>query len=54
MWRERAFSGACGDWRGSVHDVLTGRRLYLTAPDDIADFVRRALSDVPEGDPPCP
>ena len=42
MWRERE-AGDNGGWRGSVRDVATGRRLYVTAPGEITAFIAVTL-----------
>ena len=44
MWREQGSTDQSG-WRGSVHDVLIGRRLYLTSPVEVADFITVALRE---------
>jgi len=38
MWREADPTGQRG-WRGSIHDVTTGRRHYVTAPVEVGDFI---------------
>ena len=43
MWREGE-SDDNRDWRGSVHDVVSGRRLYITAPGEITDFISVVLA----------
>lgn len=48
MWRER--ESASRAWRGSVHDVATGRRFYVTAPGEITDFIAVSLEQVIEID----
>ena len=30
-------------WRGSVQDVTSGRRLYVSSPSEIADFIASGL-----------
>lgn len=50
MWREGE-SGDGRDWRGSIHDVASGRRLYITAPGEITDFVAMALTQPPPDKP---
>jgi hypothetical protein len=46
MWRERE-AAETRDWRGSVHEVATGRRLYVTAPGEVSDFISVALTHPP-------
>lgn len=48
MWREDGSEREA--WRGSVHDVVAGRRLYLTTPREIADFITLALRERPTED----
>jgi hypothetical protein len=45
MWREHE-TAASRSWRGSVHDVATGRRFYVTAPGEITDFIAASLEQV--------
>ncbi len=42
MWHEAGDSGQ-GSWRGSVYEVKTGRRCYLSAPAEVVDFIASAL-----------
>jgi hypothetical protein len=42
MWRNAGNTGE-GLWRGSIHEVATGRRRYVSAPADISEFVEGAL-----------
>ena len=42
MWRDGNLSDA-GSWRGSIHEVATGRRRYLSALADIVEFIAGAL-----------
>jgi hypothetical protein len=30
-------------WRGSVQDVTSGRRLYVSSPSEVADFIAGGL-----------
>ena len=46
MWLERTPQNDA--WRGSVHDVSTGRRLYVTGPGEVADFIATGLAGAPE------
>ena len=32
-------------WRGSVHDVTSGRRRYVTDPSEVADFIAIGLTN---------
>jgi hypothetical protein len=57
MWRDAGDTGE-GLWRGSIHEVATGRRRYLSAPADISEFVEGALrslkastAETPSGTP---
>ncbi len=49
MWREE--SALAADWRGSVHDVASGRRFYCSSPIEIADLIAGTL---PETAPALP
>jgi hypothetical protein len=40
MWIERSADGV---WRGSVFDVSTGDRLYVTSADEVAAYIFGAL-----------
>ncbi len=44
MWVEREDSSPEA-WRGSVHEIVTGQRLYVTAPAEVADFIALHLSN---------
>lgn len=47
MWRNDE-AGGDGEWRGSVHEVASGRRLFVTQTRDVADFIAARLAEVPE------
>lgn len=32
-------------WRGSVHEVTSGKRLFVTETRDVADFIAARLAD---------
>jgi len=38
MWTENAEQSSEA-WRGSIHDIASGRKLYLTGPGEVADFI---------------
>ena len=38
MWVENSHGGPDA-WRGSIHEIASGRRLYVTGPGEIADFI---------------
>jgi hypothetical protein len=42
MWRPGDDAGD-GTWRGSIHDVTTGRRRYITGLADASEFITDAL-----------
>jgi hypothetical protein len=46
MWHE---TDSTGDrtWRGSVHEIATGRKYYVTEPDQITDFISTRLRGEP-------
>ena len=46
MWRDGNHSGD-GIWRGSIHDVTTGRRRYVIALGDVTEFIVEALHAEP-------
>jgi hypothetical protein len=50
MWVERGSPGD-GVWRGSVHDVASGNKLYVTGAAEIADFIAGRLSEEDAGEP---
>lgn len=51
MWLERSATEA-GEWRGSIHDVASGNKLYVTGAAEIADFIAGRLSETdPQGKP---
>jgi len=41
MWSDAGT--AADDWRGSIHEVGTDRRFYVTAPGEIAGYIATAL-----------
>jgi hypothetical protein len=34
------------DWRGSVYEVATGRRFYVSNGRDVSDFIDARLADI--------
>ncbi len=40
------------DWRGSIHDVTTGRRRYISALGDVSEFLMEALRAEAAAEPP--
>ena len=48
MWQER--QAPLDAWRGSVQEIGTGRRLYVTAPGEVADFIAVRLAEAAEQD----
>ena len=38
-------------WRGSIQDVASGRKLYVTAPADLVDFIALRLVEPSDSDP---
>ena len=42
MWLDGNLSDA-GSWRGSIHEVATGRRRYVSGLADIGEFIEGAL-----------
>ncbi|MBC5800739.1 MAG: hypothetical protein GIW94_12340 [Candidatus Eremiobacteraeota bacterium] len=39
------------EWRGSVHEVATGRRFYVSSGRDVADFIDLRLSGLAPEEP---
>ena len=50
MWLAEETDGKA-QWRGSVHEVASGRRLFVTETRDVADFIAARLSDPPSSGP---
>jgi hypothetical protein len=44
MWLERSTSQR-DSWRGSIQDVVSGRKFYVTGPGEIADFIAVRLDE---------
>lgn len=44
MWL-REESGDPVEWRGSVHEVASGRRLFITQTREVADFIEARLAE---------
>gem|GEM_PF-6830905 len=44
MWLESS-APARDAWRGSIHDIVSGRRFYVTGPGEIADFIAVRLTE---------
>ena len=44
MWLSEE-SGGDAHWRGSVHEVASGKRLFVTETRDVADFIAARLAD---------
>jgi hypothetical protein len=36
------------EWRGSVHEIASGRRLFVTHTRDVADFIAARLAEARE------
>jgi hypothetical protein len=39
MWAQTGDDAVLGEWRGSVADVESGVRVYVTGTRDVADFI---------------
>jgi hypothetical protein len=50
MWREGDSQNE-GDWRGSVQEVESGTRFYVSQTRDISDFVAARLASHDSGTP---
>jgi hypothetical protein len=44
MWLERS-TAQREAWRGSIQDVGSGRKFYVTGPGEIADFIAVRLDE---------
>lgn len=51
MWQEDSQRSRDG-WRGSIHDVASGRKFYVTGLAEIADFIAVRLSQPKTSDEP--
>jgi hypothetical protein len=51
MWVRGDDRPAEGDWRGSVHDVQSGQRFYVSGTRDIADFIGTRLAERSRANP---
>jgi hypothetical protein len=52
MWLDRS-TPQRDAWRGSIQDVVSGRKFYVTGPGEIADFIAVRLDeDGPSDDAP--
>jgi hypothetical protein len=47
MWRSEEAGGDV-EWRGSVHEIASGRRLFVTHARDVADFIAARLAEARE------
>jgi hypothetical protein len=45
MWRQEGETSAGGEWRGSVLEIDSGVRFYVSGAHDIADFVAARLAE---------
>lgn len=44
MWVERN-ARQHDAWRGSIYDIASGRKLYVTGPGEVADFITVRLNE---------
>jgi hypothetical protein len=44
MWSEREATVSKA-WRGLVHDISSGRKLYVTDPGEVAEFIAVHLTN---------
>ncbi len=49
MWSEREAS-ISEAWRGLVQDISSGRKLYVTDPGEVAEFIAVHLTDAGDRD----
>jgi len=45
MWLPEGTDGEAR-WRGSVLEVASGRRFFVTQPHDVADFISTSLAEI--------
>lgn len=45
MWLPEEADGAA-QWRGSVLEVVSGKRFFVTQPGDVADFIATHLAEL--------
>ncbi len=43
MWSENA-NRVGVEWRGEIREIESGRKLYVTGPGEVADFIAALLS----------
>lgn len=51
MWAAEASDENGAGWRGSVHEVSTGKRLFVTETRDVADFIAACLANFKDRNP---
>ncbi len=49
MWHQEGDSSGEREWRGSVFEIDTGVRFYVSGARDVADFIRARLAEKSEG-----
>ncbi len=45
MWQQRIEEAGYGEWRGSVHQIDSGNRFYVTGAREVADFIGTRLAE---------
>ena len=45
MW-PREHTDGDADWRGSVHEVSSGKRLFVSETREVADFIAEHLAEL--------
>lgn len=45
MWLPEETDGQA-QWRGSILEVASGKRFFVTQPRDVADFISTALTEI--------
>ncbi|MGA8476003.1 MAG: hypothetical protein WB681_13195 [Candidatus Cybelea sp.] len=43
MWQQGIGEDGGSEWRGSIHQVDSGRSFYVTGPREVADFISVSL-----------
>jgi hypothetical protein len=49
MWRQRVEENGAAEWRGSIHQVESGKNFYVTGARDVADFIGARLAEESRG-----
>ncbi len=47
MWQQGIGENGESEWRGSIHQVDSGRSFYVTGPREVADLISASLAEEP-------